>query len=49
MPKACGYTICESSEIQGKMEIKTSEIEKVRFKTLNFILGDFKPQKWIPG
>ena len=31
VPKACGKAKCESSEIEGEIQGKTSKIEKVRF------------------
>ena len=35
--------------LPSKINVKKVENVKVCFQTQNFIWGDFKPQKWIPG
>ena len=35
--------------LPSKINAKKIENEKVCFQNQNFIWGDFKPQKWIPG
>ena len=45
VPKACGYTIYESSEIEGENTVKNIKNRKYLF----VIFVNFKPQKWIPG
>ena len=34
---------------EGKIQSKILKNVKVYFETQNFIWGDFRPQKWIPG
>ena len=35
--------------LPSKINVKKVENVKVCFQTQNFVWGDFKPQKWIPG